>query len=157
MGEDDDGSGIRLVVEIVGEPGELVGSEPSEAAGLEVDHVDETDEVHAVVVEAVPTVPLGAFTVAVEIGLAEALVDDVVLAGNLVDVEPSLTDDLISVVEFVRLGQMGDIARMDHEGRARNNQFLDLADGLAKRAERVRIGWFIEADMAVADLQERER
>jgi len=25
-------------------PGELVGSEPSEAAGLEVDHVDETNE-----------------------------------------------------------------------------------------------------------------
>jgi hypothetical protein len=80
VGEDHNRSARGLVLEIVGEPGELVGSEPPEAAGLEVDHVDETDEVHAMVVEAVPTLPLGSFTVAVEIGLAEALVDDVVLA-----------------------------------------------------------------------------
>src|SRR4029077_12668846 len=138
-------------------PGELVRSEPSEAAGLEVNHIDETDEVHAVVVETVPALSLGSFTVAVEIGLAEALVDDVVLARNVVDIELGLTDDLISVVEFVRLGQMGDIARVDHEGRAcLHYQLLDLANGFAQRAERVRVGRFVEADMAVADLQEGE-
>jgi len=73
------------------------------------------------------------------------------------DVELGLTDQLVGIVEFVGLGEMGDIARMDHEGRARLHcQFLDLADGFAQRAERVRVGRFVEADMAVADLQEGE-
>jgi hypothetical protein len=73
------------------------------------------------------------------------------------NVEPGLTDDLISVVEFVSLGQMGNIARMDHEGGARlHYQFLHLADGFAQRAERVRVGRLAESDMAVADLQEGE-
>src|SRR3977135_1374755 len=155
MGEDDDRRARGLVFEIVGEPSELVGSQPSEAAGLEVNHIDETDEVHAVVVEAVPALPLGAFAVPVEISLAQALVDEVVLARNVVYIELGLADDLIGVVEFVRLGQMGNVARMDHKGRAGLHR-LHLADGFAKCAESVRIGGFVEADMAVADLQESE-
>jgi hypothetical protein len=75
------------------------------------------------------------------------------LARDVVNVEFGLTDDLISVVEFVRLGQMGDITRMDHEGGT-GLQCLHLADRFAQRAEPVRIGWLVEADMAVADLQE---
>ena len=71
------------------------------------------------------------------------------------DVELGLTDQLVGIVEFVGLGEMGDIAGMDHEGRVRL-EFLDLADGLAKRAERIRIGRFIEADMAVADMRKGE-
>jgi hypothetical protein len=55
MGEDDDWRGVRFVLDIVGEPGELIGPEPSQAAGLEVDHIDEGNEVNAVIVEAVPT------------------------------------------------------------------------------------------------------
>ena len=155
MGEDDDRRRVRFVLDIVGEPGELVGPEPSKAAGLEVDHVDEANEMNAVIVEAVPTRALGALAVTVEIGLAQALVDDVMLAGNVVNVELGLTDQLVGIVEFVGLGEMGDIAGMDHEGRARL-QRLDLADGLAKRAERIRIGRFIEADMAVADMRKGE-
>ena len=49
---------------------------------------------------------------------------------------------------------MRDVAGVDHErwlGRHR----LDLVDGLFQRADRIRIGRFVEADMAVADLQER--
>src|SRR5690242_2999732 len=100
MGEDDDWRGVRFVLDIVGEPGELVRPEPSQAAGLEVDHIDEADEVNAVIVEAVPTRALGALAVAGEIGLAQALVDDVMLAGNVVNVELDLTDQLVAIVEF---------------------------------------------------------
>ncbi len=32
------------------------------------------------------------------------------------NVEPGLRDDLVGVVELVRLGQMRDVAGMDHEG-----------------------------------------
>jgi hypothetical protein len=104
--------------------------------------------VNAMIVEAVPTRALGALAIAGEIGLAQALVDDVMLARNVVNVELGLTDQLVGIVELVGLGEMGDIARMDHEGRVRL-QFLDLADGLTKRAERIQIGRFIEANMAV--------
>src|SRR6476660_10356154 len=155
MGEDDDRRRVRFVFDIVGEPSELVGPEPSKASGLEVDHVDEGNEVNAVIVKAVPTRSLGALAVTGEIGLAQALVDDVMLAGNVVNVELGLTDQLAGIVEFVGLGEMGDIAGMDHEGRV-CLQFLDLPDGLAKRAKRIRIGRFIEADMAVADMRKGE-
>src|SRR6476620_368703 len=155
MGEDDDRRRVRFVLDIVGEPGELGGPEPPKAAGLEVDYVDEGNEVNAVIVEAVPTRALGALTVTGEIGLAQVLVDDVMLAGNVVNIELGLTDQLIGIVEFVGLGEMGDIAGMDNEGRVRL-QFFDLTDGLAKRAERIRIGRFIEADMAVANMRKGE-
>src|SRR6478672_2091135 len=134
MGEDDDRRRVRFVFDIIGEPGQLVGPKPSKSAGLEVDHVDEANEVNAVIVEAVPTHSLGALAVTGEIGLAQALVDDVMLPGNVVNVELGLTDQLIGIVEFVGLGEMGDIAGMDHEGRVRL-QFFDLADGLTKRAD----------------------
>src|ERR1700692_2704232 len=42
---------------------------------------------------------------------------------------------------------------MDHEGWL-GRQRDDLAHGLLQRAERIRIGWLVEADMAVANLQE---
>ena len=70
MGEDDDRRRVGLALEIVGEPGELLGAEIAETAGLQVDDVDEADEMDAVLVEAVPAGALGALAVAVEIGLA---------------------------------------------------------------------------------------
>ena len=48
---------------------------------------------------------------------------------------------------------MADVAGMDHERRLLR-QGIDLGDRLFQRAERVGIGGFVEADMAVADLQE---
>src|SRR6476646_10156485 len=99
MGEDDDRRRVRFVLDIVGEPGELVGPEPSKAAGLEVDHVDEANEVNAVIVEAVPTRALGALAVTGEIGLAQALVDDVMLAGNVVNVDEGAINGMLSSLD----------------------------------------------------------
>ena len=65
-------------------------------------HVDQADEVHAVGVEAVPAGALGALAVAFAIEL-RVLVEDVVLAGHVVHVEPGLRDDAVGVVEFRRL------------------------------------------------------
>src|SRR6185369_1427582 len=44
---------------------------------------------------------------------------------------------------------------MDHECRL-GRQRIDAPDGLLEGAERVGVGRFVEADMAVADLQERQ-
>ena len=51
--------------------------------------------------------------------------------------------------------QMCDVAGVDHEGRLPRQRF-DLADRLLERGDRVRVGGLVEADMAVADLQEGE-
>jgi hypothetical protein len=81
------------------------------------------------------------------------LVDEIVLARHVMHVELGLRDDALGVVELGGLRQMGDVAGVDHEGRLHRHR-LDLVDRLLERAERVRIGRLVEADMAVADLQE---
>ena len=60
----------RAALQIVLQPFELLGAEIAEAAGLEIDDVDEADEMHAVGVEAVPAGALGAVAVALAIELA---------------------------------------------------------------------------------------
>src|SRR6202171_3930523 len=70
-------------------------------------------------------------------------------------IEPGLRDDALGVVEFDRLRQMGDVAGVDHEGRFYRYR-LDLVDGFLEGADRVGVGRLVEADMAVADLQERQ-
>ena len=76
-------------------------------------------------------------------------------AGDVVHVECGLADELVGIVELVRLREMGDVAGVDHEGGLRRHRF-DLGDGFAQRAERVGVGRLVEADVAVADLKEGE-
>jgi hypothetical protein len=78
-----------------------------------------------------------------------------VLARNVMHIEPRLRDDAVGVIEFGRLGEMRDVAGMDHERRL-YRQHPDLVDALVERAERIRIGGQVETHMAVADLQEGE-
>ncbi len=155
VSEDDDRSGGGKPPHIVGEPDELLGPENAEAAGLQVHHIDQTDEMDAVLVEGIPARALGVLAVALEIGLARLLVEDVVLARHVVHVETRGADDLRGIVELGRGRQMGDVTRMKHEGRLAGERF-DLGDGLLQRAERVRIRGLVEAHMAVGDLQEAE-
>src|SRR6266446_2612291 len=49
---------------------------------------------------------------------------------------------------------MGDVAGVNRERRLRQHR-IDLGDRLLEGAKRVGIGRLVEADMAVADLQER--
>ena len=152
VGEHHDRRRGRLALEVVGEPGDLLVTQRAEAAGLQVDHVDEADEVHAVLVEAVPAGALGVLAVALAVEL-DLFVDDVVLARHVVHVEAGGLDDAVGVVELLRLRQVGDVAGVDHElglGRQR----LHLGDRLLQRAGGVGIGGLVEADMAVADLKE---
>ena len=82
MGEHDDGRRRALCAKIVGEPGELIRPRlPMPPPSIE--HVVETDEMRAAVIERIPAPALRTLAVAVEIGLAVILVDDVVLAGNV--------------------------------------------------------------------------
>src|SRR5579871_3573398 len=106
---------------------------------------------HAPMIEALPARALGILAVAGEIGFAAILIEDVVFARRIEHRDPRLFDDLVGDIELLILGEMRDIARMDHEGGL-GWQSLDLGESFAKRAGGVRIGGFAEADMAVANL-----
>ena len=136
------------------QPFELLGAEIAQTAGFEIEGIDQSDEMHAVGVEAVPAVTLGGPAVTFLIDFAIGI-DEVVFAGHVMHVEPRLRNDVIGVVEFLFLRQVGDVAGVDHEGRLLR-QGVDLFDRLFQRAERVGIGRLVKPDVAVADLQERQ-
>src|SRR3984893_14157094 len=150
--EDDDRGRCRAALEVALQPFELLVAEIAQAAGLEIDHVDEADEMHAVGVEAVPARAFGAATVAVAVEL-HVLVENVVFARYVMHVEPRLRDDAVGVVKFGRLGEMGDIAGVNDEGWL-DRKRIDLVQRFLERADRVRVRRLVESDMAVADLQE---
>jgi uncharacterized protein (DUF1800 family) len=156
MGKDDDRRRGGKPGEIVGEPGQLLRAKLAKAAGLQIDDVDKPNEPNTAVIEGIISGSLGALAVAIDIGFAERLVDHVVLAGHIMDVETGCADQLACVVEFDWLGQMGDVAGMQHEGRLDGEPF-DFVDRLAERCPSVRVGWLFKADVAVADLDKAER
>src|SRR6185503_13073445 len=155
MGEHHDRLRSRAALDVVFQPFELLGAEIAEAAGLEVDDVDQADEMHAVGVKRIPAGAFGAAAVALAIELARLLVDDVVLARHVMHVESGLRDDFLGVVELRSFRQMRDVAGVDHEGGP-GRQRLDATDRLLERAFGVGVGGLVEAHVAVADLQEGE-
>ena len=96
---------------------------------------------HALVVERVPAAARRALAEPIEIGVAGRGIDDVVLARRIVDVEARFADDLMRVVEFLRLGEMRDVAGVQHE-RGLLRHRLDLGDRLLQRRPRVGVGGF---------------
>src|SRR5215470_5198280 len=86
VGEHDDGRRRGAAVEVVLQPFELLVAEIAQSAGLEIDDVDQTDEVHAVRVEAVPARAFAAAAVAVAVKL-HILVENVVFARYVMHVE----------------------------------------------------------------------
>jgi hypothetical protein len=80
----------RAAFDVLLQPLQLLVAEIAQAAGLEIDDIDQADEVHAVGVEAVPAGALGGLAIAVAINLALIRVDQVVLARHVVHVKPRL-------------------------------------------------------------------
>ena len=100
VGKDDDGRRSRERGEVVLQPGELVRAEP--AHGVDLLNVVEADEVHALVVEAVPAAADGSFAEAFEIERA-VVGGGVVLAGNVEGLaDLCALDDLLRGVELGR-------------------------------------------------------
>src|SRR5262249_13746842 len=148
--EDDDRGRCRAALEVALQPFELLVAAIAHAGGLEIDHVDEADKMHAVSVEAIPARAFGAATVTVAVEL-HVFVENVMFTRNVMHVEQSLRDDAVGIVEFGWLGEVGDIAGMNDEGWL-HAKSLDLADRFLERAEGGGIGRLVEPDLAVADL-----
>src|ERR1700730_8387992 len=117
--------------------------------------IDEADEMHAAGVKRVPAGALRHLAVTFEIGLAVFLVDDVVLARHVMNIELGLADDFFRIVELPGFREMGDIAGVDHEGGL-GWKPIHLADRFLQGPEGVGIGRLVETDMAVRNLQEAE-
>jgi hypothetical protein len=96
--------------EILLQPGKLGLAQVAHAAGLQLLDVDQSHEMHAVVVEAVPAVAQRALAVAGEVGRAVALIQHVVLARHVEHGQSGLLEDLVGVVELLVAGQLADVA-----------------------------------------------
>ena len=83
-------------------------------------------------------------------------VEHVMLAGDEEHRQAGFLQDLVGVVELVVARELRDVAGMDDEIRLFAKR-LHLGDSFAEGRAGVGIGRLVEADMAVADLQEGER
>src|SRR5262249_54732284 len=138
------------------EPLDLILTERAHSLTLVLEHVDEPDEVRALVVEALPAA-LSHRALAVPAQIFRAAVQkDVVLARH---VEHALglhgLEHLRQGVEGPRLLAVGLITRVDHE-RRRRPQRVDTIEQLLERRRRIAVRLALEADVRVADLHEVE-
>src|SRR5436190_21442878 len=70
MSEDHDGRAIREMGNIISKPIQLLVSQYSQAAGLEVHHIHQSNEMHALVIETSPAVAASSLAIAFQIQLA---------------------------------------------------------------------------------------
>src|SRR5580704_16462003 len=110
---------------------------------------------NALLIEAVPAGAFGIFAVAIEKLLA-IVADEIVFAGNIVNVLGDTgLENLIDSVELFRLGKMTDIAGVQKELRS-HRQRIDFLDRRVECSHDIWIGGFVEAHVAVADLDKAE-
>jgi hypothetical protein len=151
--EDDDGRARGQTGGIFGEPIHLLGADLAEAS--ELDAVVEANEVDALVVKTLPRFARGSLAEALKVHLA-SVGSGVVFAG---DIEHLLLaqpfEDLIQGVEFGSLGLVGEVAGVENQLRLVDRR-VDLADSDLQGAVYVGNSRPIEADVAVADLDESE-
>src|SRR5215471_14623624 len=82
VSEDDDRRAAFEPLDVALEPLELFGAERTEPPGFEIDDVDEADEVHAALIEAVPASALRPFAEPLQVTLP-VIIEHVVFTGNV--------------------------------------------------------------------------
>src|SRR3984893_10871616 len=136
-------------------PSQLLIAERAHAARFEIGDVDKADAMHAAGVKRVPAGALRVLAVTFEIGLAVFLVDEIVLARHIMDIELGFADDFLRIVELPWLRKMGDVAGVDHEGGL-DRKAVHLIDRFLQGPKRIGIGRLVETYMAIRNLQEAE-
>src|SRR5260221_1545813 len=106
-------------------------------------------------IEAVPTAAVRALPIALEVPCA-VVRRDVMLAWDVEDAIGLQTlQHVAGGVELLRLRELGDIACVQHEGRALW-QRVHSRYGLLKRRRHILVCFLAEADVTVADLDEED-
>ncbi len=139
--------------DVVLQPGQLRLAQGPHATVAQAHHIDQSDEVRAASVEAVPAVAFGPLAEAPQERPGIGPAKDVVFSRNKVDRQADLGQHRLGGVELVGSGQVGDVAGMQHEGGL-DRKGADLGHGFAQGGDRVGIGGLLEADVAVTDLHE---
>ena len=151
--EDDNRRAVGDVGDVLAEPFQLLRADLAEP--FQLGAVVETDEMHALVVKALPGLAAGGFAETLEIQFA-VVAGDIVFAG---DIEHFLLtkafEDLVQGVEFSDLGKVGEVAGVENQVRLLNGG-VDLVDGHLQRTVDVSICRLVEADVAVANLNDSE-
>src|SRR5262249_27610784 len=113
VSEDHDRDAVGEAREVGAQPGELIVSQDPEAlAGTLARDVDEADEMHSVVVEAVPALAFGARAETLQV--FRLVADDVVFAGDAEDLaDLGFLEDLRDGVELPGGREVGQVAGMD--------------------------------------------
>src|SRR5215471_8981082 len=136
-------------------PFELLVSQRAQSPRLQIQHVHQSDEVHTLLVEAVPTGALTTLSVALQELLA-VIVEHVVLARNIKYVFGCRAfQDLIDRIKLFWFREMADIAGMQHE-LGGCSQTVNFVHRRLQCPRDIRIGRFIESHVAVADLYEAQ-
>ena len=107
---------------------------------------------HATLVEALPAGALRPFPESLQIALAIVL-EHVMFARHVEHWHRQVRQHLLQRIELGRLRQMRQVAGVQQERRLLGCG-LDLGDRTAQRRGDIGIRWFVEADVAVADLHE---
>src|SRR5690242_11483730 len=93
---------VRLRGQIFFQPAQLLVAEQAEAAWFQVEHVDQPDEVHALLIEAVPAETFRSFAVSLEIQLS-VVAQAIVFAGDVKDLAGfDRLEDLVHSVKLRR-------------------------------------------------------
>src|SRR5580658_3177354 len=139
--------------DVLAEPIQLLRADRAES--FQLNAVVKTDEVYALVVEALPGLAAGRFAEAIEKQFA-VVTSDVVFAG---DIEHFLLTkafkDLVESVEFGGLGKVGQVAGVENQVRLTDSR-VDLVHGHLQGTVDVAVSRLVEADLTVADLNEGE-
>src|SRR4029079_10535194 len=126
--KDDDWRAARELLDVLLQPLELFVAKRSESACLEVYDVDQADEMHTVLVEAVPSGTERSLSESLEVTLA-LVSEHVVLAGDIENRERQFRQHLLQRVELRRLREVRQVPGMEDEsGRLRLG--LDFRDRL---------------------------
>ncbi len=115
MGKQDDrragGTGLKIIFQ----PFQLLSPENAQAAFLDVHDIDQADEMHAFLIEAVPARALRSFAEPVAI-LLSVIIEDVMLSRHIEHLPGfAAFQDLVQRVELLRLGKMSQVAGVQHE------------------------------------------
>src|ERR1700691_1426314 len=95
---------------VVFQPLQLFRSERTHASSFQIHHVDKSNEVHALLVKAVPASPFCILAVTFEVLLA-VIFEHVVLTGNEKHIIGGRGfKNLVDGVELLRSGEMADVA-----------------------------------------------
>src|SRR6516225_1136011 len=153
MRENYDGSTGGLGFEVLFDPAELVLAEFPQT--FLDPNIDQPQEVHALVVEAVPAAAVGALAIALQIPLA-IIRGDVMFAGHIKDLlRPGLLKDLVHHVELAGLRRVAEVAGMNEKLRLVVER-IDLIYCTLQSAVHVGVCRAIEPDVTVANLHKSQ-